>query len=157
MGGGKNISLILGYQFFIMKNYIFCILLLTASYFDLLAQNKEITELVRQEVFTMPNDGIRDTRAFLDNQKNKFNPINILSASLLYFYQNLVSEQLSGSCSFEISCSEYTKKSIEKLGWFRGVFLGLNQYTNCVPRNHEHHAACAVNQDMKIVNHIGRE
>lgn len=137
---------------------IFCSLFLLVTLNNVsVGQKRQITDLLHKEVFKMPSNGIRENRPPLAKHKKQFNPVNILSGSLLSFYQNIVSEQLSGSCSFEISCSEYTKKSIEQLGWFKGVFIGLNQYTNCVPRNHEHHSECAVNQDMKIINYIGNE
>lgn len=143
-------------MFSYIKIFFSLLILLSISNISV-CQDRAISNLIKEDVFSMPSNGIRKNRSLLKKDKKQFNPINLVSASLLYFYQNVVSEQLSGSCSFEISCSEYTKKSIEQLGWFKGVFLGLNQYTNCVPRNHEHHAECAVNQNMKIINHIGNE
>lgn len=70
-------------------------------------------------------------RPFIDTKKSKFNPLIYLSGSLLYSYQNLISEQIQANCNYKISCSENMKQQIKNKGILLGIFNGLNQLANC--------------------------
>lgn len=97
-------------------------------------------------------------RKLLDLQhakvSTKLNPLTYLAAGLMFTYQNVISEQISANCSYEISCSEYTKKSIEYHGLIKGTLIGLHQLTNCSPGAKYDHCEHAVSNENKILNHI---
>jgi len=52
---------------------------------------------------------------------------------LIHFYQRAVSPGLGRVCRFEPSCSHYTYEAIERLGLFRGVWLGVRRLLRCRP------------------------
>jgi uncharacterized protein len=83
----------------------------------------------------------------------KVNPVNYVSAGLLFFYQNVLSEQIQASCMYEISCSNYTKLSIEKSG-LKGFFLGINQLNNCFPGVIYDYPKHLISKDGKVINEI---
>jgi putative component of membrane protein insertase Oxa1/YidC/SpoIIIJ protein YidD len=63
----------------------------------------------------------------------KINPLTYISVALIFVYQNVFSEQISATCTYEVSCSEFTKKSIEKHGLIKGGLIGFHQLSNCIP------------------------
>jgi putative component of membrane protein insertase Oxa1/YidC/SpoIIIJ protein YidD len=65
------------------------------------------------------------------NKKQYYNPLKLSLTAFMFLYQNLISEQISASCAYEISCSEYTKLSIEKHGIFLGSVMGFHQLMQC--------------------------
>jgi putative component of membrane protein insertase Oxa1/YidC/SpoIIIJ protein YidD len=140
-----------------IKKHFLLIGLFLSSIATVNAQDQLIKNFVHKEIFTPPSLGIREKRKVVKRTSNRLNPSHIFSSSLLYFYQNIISEQLQTSCSYQISCSQHMKLGISHHGWFKGVLLGLNQYTNCVPRNYEYHTEQQVNQDMKIINAFSHE
>lgn len=84
----------------------------------------------------------------------KLNPLTYLAAGLMYTYQNVISEQISANCTYEISCSEMTKKSIEKHGLIQGTLIGLHQLTNCSPSILKDRCEFVISPDNKIINHV---
>ena len=84
----------------------------------------------------------------------KLNPMLYIGASLLYFYQNVISEQIQANCVYEISCSEYTKKSIEKNGFIKGTLSGFHQLSNCFQGAIYEHPVYMINENGKINNSI---
>lgn len=87
----------------------------------------------------------------------RLNPLNYLCASILFVYQNVFSEQIQADCTFEISCSEYTKLSIQKNGLFIGTLKGFNQLSECSPSAIYEHPPVYLNQNQKIINHLEKE
>jgi putative component of membrane protein insertase Oxa1/YidC/SpoIIIJ protein YidD len=87
-------------------------------------------------------------------KSQKYNPLFYFAASGMFIYQNLFSEQISANCSYEISCSEYTKRSIEKFGLIKGVFFGLHQLSSCIPGVQEQHAEYMISVNNKIINEV---
>ena len=82
----------------------------------------------------------------------KFNPLLYVSAGMLFFYQRIVSEQIQAECTYEISCSDYTKFSIERHG-FKGFLSGINQWNNCFPSVIFDYPEYKVSKNLKINNH----
>ena len=53
--------------------------------------------------------------------------------ALIKGYQYLLSPMLGASCRFTPTCSQYTKKAIEKYGPFKGTYLGIKRILKCHP------------------------
>jgi len=51
----------------------------------------------------------------------------------ILFYQYLISPLFPGSCRYNPTCSEYSKKAIMKYGFFYGSFLGIKRILRCHP------------------------
>lgn len=84
---------------------------------------------------------------------SKINPITYISAGLLFFYQRIISEQLQVECTYEISCSSYTKFQIEKNG-FRGFLLGIDQLSNCFKGVNYDCQDHQISGDSKVINPV---
>ncbi len=97
-----------------------------------------------------------EKRAFIsfDSKEKKRNPINYLAGSLLFMYQNVFSAQISANCVYETSCSEFTKKSIQKYGLIKGSFIGMHQLSCCTPTIHKDYCEHSISENGKIINRI---
>lgn len=87
-------------------------------------------------------------------KRNAFDPLFYLSGSLLFLYQTLFSEQIQAICAYEVSCSEYTKLSIQQKGFFIGLLSGFNQMSECMPGAKYEHDDLFINADDKIIRAI---
>lgn len=67
------------------------------------------------------------------NALAKYNPIKIVAASGLYFYQNVISKQIGSNCPYHHSCSGFSKMCIAKYGLIKGVFLTGDRLMRCTP------------------------
>jgi uncharacterized protein len=75
-------------------------------------------------------------RGFIKKDKVKWRnylPTRYIFGSLLFIYQNVISEQISADCAYEMSCSEFSKNSISKFGILKGVLLSGNRLSSCGP------------------------
>jgi putative component of membrane protein insertase Oxa1/YidC/SpoIIIJ protein YidD len=106
--------------------------------------NENSTALKKKKILSLKNKSFAQ----------KLNPFLYLGATLLYVYQNTVSEQLQANCMYQISCSEYTKKSIEKNGFVKGTLSGFHQLSNCFQGAIYEHPVYMINENGKINNLI---
>ncbi|MDD3628116.1 MAG: membrane protein insertion efficiency factor YidD [bacterium] len=58
-----------------------------------------------------------------------------ISIFLIRGYQVLISPLFGRSCRFYPTCSEYTRQSILKYGFFKGVWFGMKRIIRCNPFN----------------------
>lgn len=61
----------------------------------------------------------------------RYNPISLTLGGLLYVYQKAISPQLQSRCPYEISCSAFSKASIEEFGIIKGVALSADRLGRC--------------------------
>lgn len=87
-----------------------------------------------------------------DKKVARLNPLMYVASGMLFVYQNVFSEQISAVCTYEISCSEITKKSIEREGLFKGILIGFHQLTNCSPSLLHDHEEHSISDNDKIIN-----
>lgn len=87
----------------------------------------------------------------------KLNPVLYIGGGLMYFYQNVISEQLQADCTYKISCSEFTKKEIEKKGFLKGTLEGINQFYNCFPGTVYERSEYLITNEGKINNQLDAE
>ncbi len=52
---------------------------------------------------------------------------------LIKLYQLTLSQVMPPSCRFTPTCSQYTYEAITKLGFLRGVWLGVRRLACCHP------------------------
>lgn len=88
----------------------------------------------------------------VNGSASRFNPFVYVGAALLFVYQNVLSEQIQARCMYQVSCSQYTKLSIQKKGFFKGTLLGFNQISECFPGVLKEHSDYCIDQDDKINN-----
>ena len=63
----------------------------------------------------------------------KVNPILLVAKGGMWVYQNTLSPQLSRECPYEITCSNFSKQAIEKLGLVKGVLVSADRLMRCNP------------------------
>ncbi|MDE5421416.1 membrane protein insertion efficiency factor YidD [Ancylomarina sp. DW003] len=61
----------------------------------------------------------------------KYNPISLGFGSLLYLYQNVLSQQFSADCLYHPTCSDFSKDAIREYGLIKGVFLSSDRICRC--------------------------
>ncbi|MBA3681277.1 MAG: membrane protein insertion efficiency factor YidD [Bacteroidetes bacterium] len=136
-----------------MHRFILFLLLLSAS-----ASYSQTENSINEKMLSVSFDHSEkpEKRKLLTFKKKSsyFNPLNYLGAGALFVYQNIFSEQIQASCTYEISCSQYTKISIQKFGFFKGVLKGFNQLSECAPTAIYEHPPVYVNGDQQIINHF---
>jgi putative component of membrane protein insertase Oxa1/YidC/SpoIIIJ protein YidD len=88
------------------------------------------------------------------NVDNKFNPFIYVASGLLFVYQNILSEQISADCTYETSCSEYTKKCVAKHGFIKGSILGVHQLSCCSETVKQDLPEHRINKKGKIINEV---
>lgn len=96
-------------------------------------------------------------RTFLKQNKTlltKINPLHYISGALLYFYQNIISEQIQANCQYQVSCSENMKKQISTKGLLFGVLNGLDQLGNCSGSILSDYPAYKITKEDKVNNAI---
>ena len=84
----------------------------------------------------------------------KINPLSYVSIVLMFTYQRFVSQQLGSECSYETSCSEHAKKSVEHHGIFKGVFLGFYQFQSCTSKAGYDYPDHNINKLGKVINPV---
>lgn len=141
-----------------LKNAVIILLLSASSLLPARTQikNVSINEQILTTLFSDYQDIKDNKRAFIAIQstKAKFNPFIYLAGGLLFMYQNLFSAQISANCVYETSCSEFTKKSIQKYGIIKGTFIGMHQLSCCTPSIHKDYCEHSVSESGKIINRI---
>jgi putative component of membrane protein insertase Oxa1/YidC/SpoIIIJ protein YidD len=96
--------------------------------------------LIRGRSFGNPDEfahyhGAGNNDSVLQNKHHsviaEYNPVALLLKAALLGYQKLLSEQLARSCPYEITCSNFSKQSIQTFGAFKGVFISADRILRC--------------------------
>ncbi|GAB5537997.1 MAG: hypothetical protein Salg2KO_01000 [Salibacteraceae bacterium] len=66
-----------------------------------------------------------------NNAITRYNPLSLIFSGSLFLYQKFLSPQLQSHCPYEISCSAFSKASIEEYGLIKGVALSADRLTRC--------------------------
>ena len=66
-----------------------------------------------------------------NNAFTRYNPVSLIFSGSLFFYQKVISPQLQSRCPYEISCSAFSKASIEEFGIIKGIPLTADRLTRC--------------------------
>lgn len=131
------------------------ILIVSIHFFESHAQQLKNAVLYTYKNYYETSKSIKRPFLKLEEGEYKINKLWLLpSGVLLYVYQNTISIQLQNSCSYGISCSEYTKKMTEKYGLIKGILVGFNQFSNCIPLNHVNYEEYRIIELNKISNKI---
>ncbi|MBL7923231.1 MAG: membrane protein insertion efficiency factor YidD [Bacteroidia bacterium] len=61
----------------------------------------------------------------------QYNPVNLTFGGMLFLYQSVISSQISADCPYEVSCSNFSKQSIQHFGLLKGCALSADRLTRC--------------------------
>lgn len=137
-----------------MKHLLLFIFIFVSFFFS--AQDSLLHKQLLNQTFSSFRYTTPSPRKLVRTPSNflaKMNPLHYVSAGLLYTYQNVISEQIQADCMYEISCSQYTKYSIQKYGLVKGTLLGFHQLNNCIPSAIYDYPDFKLTREDKIINH----
>ncbi len=60
-----------------------------------------------------------------------YNPFSASLKAAMYFYQHVLSEQLSKDCPYQVTCSNFSKLSVEHHGLLLGIIMTSDRLTRC--------------------------
>jgi putative component of membrane protein insertase Oxa1/YidC/SpoIIIJ protein YidD len=114
---------------------ILLVIILTLETLFVCSQQIDLKDrMVQSFLDSSKSDVIKSKRRLMFKKPDvneRVGPVKSTFAGLMFLYQNVFSEQISASCIYEISCSEYTKREIEKYGLFIGSIKGFHQLMHC--------------------------
>jgi uncharacterized protein len=87
-----------------------------------------------------------------EKRVTRYNPLAYVGAGLLFVYQKIFSEQIQASCMYEVSCSEYTRLSVQRSGFIAGTLKGFSQLTECYAGAVYEHPPMFVSSHRKVIN-----
>jgi len=95
--------------------------------------NRNIQLILKTKTNTL--DTHKHSRDYIyKNEKSwvkKYNPISLSFGSLLYLYQNVLSQQFSADCLYHPTCSDFSKDAIQEYGLVKGIFLSSDRICRC--------------------------
>ncbi|MCZ4694210.1 membrane protein insertion efficiency factor YidD [Ancylomarina euxinus] len=111
-------------------SFILCLCILTQ------AQSKESSniQLILKTKTNTLNTKKPSREYIYKNEKSwlkKYNPISLGFGSLLYLYQNVLSQQFSADCLYHPTCSDFSKDAIREYGLVKGIFLSSDRICRC--------------------------
>lgn len=117
-----------------LKWLISIILFSVLSSSPIFAQSDDSWVHVRNASFSNPAYAKRHITFLFPKSRNpviKYNPAVLVMSSLMYVYQSVISVQISSGCSYEVSCSEFSKCAIKEFGLVKGMALSADRMSRC--------------------------
>lgn len=113
-----------------LLNSFFILLFIPAVGFSQL--DRKDAELIMKTSFNAPAQAskpkfVQTSGSFI----KRYNPVTLGFGAMLYVYQVVLSPQISSKCSYEVSCSNFSKRCIQQYGLIRGVALSADRLTRC--------------------------
>jgi putative component of membrane protein insertase Oxa1/YidC/SpoIIIJ protein YidD len=62
---------------------------------------------------------------------SKYNPVTLIFDGSMFVYQKTISQQIAAECEYTPSCSEFSKKLIQRFGLIKGIFLSADRLMRC--------------------------
>ena len=96
--------------------------------------------LIRGQRFSSPDEfahyhgPVNNEKALQNKHSNaiaQYNPLSLVLKGALLGYQKILSQQLARNCPYEISCSNFSKQSIQEFGILKGVFISADRILRC--------------------------
>ena len=102
---------------------------------NVVAQNKKSDLLfIKEQNFHDVSYDKRQVKFLLSSKKNpiiRYNPVSLTFGLFMYFYQKVLSAQISSGCSYEVSCSNFSMVVIKEFGLLKGIALSADRLMRC--------------------------
>lgn len=82
----------------------------------------------------------------------RYNPISLVFGGMLFLYQSVISSQIAADCPYEVSCSNFSKQSIQQFGLIKGLPLSADRITRCSKPALKDLHPLRINQDGRIID-----
>ncbi|MBK7964992.1 MAG: membrane protein insertion efficiency factor YidD [Bacteroidetes bacterium] len=90
---------------------------------------------------------------FADKKKIvKYNPVSLLFGGMLFTYQAVISSQIAADCPYEVSCSAFSKLSIQEFGLIKGLALSADRLTRCTKSSVKHIHPLRLSENGNIID-----
>jgi uncharacterized protein len=117
------------------NNLLFLLAGLLLTTFSTVAQQNGDIDLLTSVNFKNPkyelsrkvDFGITNNPRFI----TKYNPITLAFSTLMYTYQKFLSVQVSASCLYNPSCSEYSRLLFHEFGFWEGLITTSDRLMRC--------------------------
>ena len=104
-------------------------------------------QLIKKESMSVQSFGQK-------NRKRSFNPLSILYASTLGFYQKQISPQWGANCAFELTCSRFSGAMVKEYGLAKGYFLTFDRLARCNKISFYETLPIRINAQGKIIDTV---
>ena len=95
------------------------------------------TELFGQSDFEALKRYSVTRREILGSKKSvtrSYQTLPLFPLGIFYgLYRNVISEQISANCAFDLSCSRFSARAYSKMGFIKAGFLTFDRLTRCHP------------------------
>ena len=115
------------------KWLISCLVLILTGTVHGQNQHKDLQQLSKMEMAGIETKTakVKWMHTKSNNAFAKYNPFTLAFSGLMYTYQRILSPQLSSSCIYTPSCSNFSKQLIHDYGLFKGLFLSADRIMRC--------------------------
>jgi putative component of membrane protein insertase Oxa1/YidC/SpoIIIJ protein YidD len=117
--------------------WIFSFLLLSLTITAFAQQSKSDINLIAQqslqnlEILNANTPHHSTIKFHSKNYLLTYNPRSLFFKGSLFFYQRLISPQISADCLYKTSCSNFSKQSIQRFGLVKGLLLTSDRLMRC--------------------------
>jgi putative membrane protein insertion efficiency factor len=112
----------------LLSSYIlFCLLVCNVNAFGQIFSESD-SQLIKSKTFNTKAFNERDVRFGF---KKGVTITNILLAVPLYVYQKTLSSQISASCLYHPTCSEFSHQAFSHYGFFKAFFSTVDRVMRC--------------------------
>lgn len=96
-----------------------------------LLKNKNFYSDTQQRYYTRPgnSDSLMQTRH--KNLPASWNPVAASLKGAMYVYQHVITLQLSRSCPYQVTCSNFSKHAVHELGLVKGMLVSADRILRC--------------------------
>lgn len=109
-----------------------CLWLISSSLFSQAKSDKDL--LIKQNFMVERFEAKRKVSFLLSRKKNpilRYNPVSLTFGGLMFVYQKFLSPQISADCPYNPSCSSFSKNSIVRYGFVKGIALSADRLMRC--------------------------
>lgn len=123
-----------------MKKWIFWGLLISVCHPGYAQLSAADDSLIAVTTFHQPGEfayyqrpGNTGTMMQMKNKSSiaRYNPVTLTLKGTMWFFQNVISPELSSPCPYEISCSNFAKQSIHEFGIIKGMAIAADRLMRC--------------------------
>lgn len=98
---------------------------------------RNYTAPATQENYNGRTDTVNNHKAIAYKHRNillRYNPVSLAFTGAMFFYQGVISPQISAECLYQRTCSNFSKAAIHEFGLLRGVLLTADRLSRCSTR-----------------------
>ena len=106
---------------------VFLFLVFPFFFISSIAQSSNDIRLIDNHIKTAKSESEQKKIKF----QKSFHPFKAISFVTLFFYQKIISEQISAGCEFDLSCSNFGICSIKEFDIIKAICLTADRLTRC--------------------------